>query len=205
MDYQNGKIYSIRSPHIEDYYIGSTCQLLCKRFAVHKRQYKACIFTTAKQLFDLGIDDCYIELIENYPCNNKEELRKREGELQRLHKDNIVNIRIEGRKHKEYYEDNKERIAIKDKNYCENNKERIAIRDKNYYENNKDIILEKDKIYYENNKDIILEKKKNYYENNKDIISEKHKVNFTCECGSTLRNGDKSRHQKTKKHLDFIS
>jgi hypothetical protein len=91
MSYQNGKIYAIRSPHTDKIYIGSTIQTLCKRKWEHhcdnynpKRVEKIC---TSKQIMDFG--DYYIELLENYPCNTREELNKREGELQRLH--NCVN------------------------------------------------------------------------------------------------------------------
>ena len=36
---------------------------------------------TSFQLFDkYGIENCKIELVENYPCSSKEELLKREGE-----------------------------------------------------------------------------------------------------------------------------
>jgi len=57
------------------------------------------------------------------------------------------------------------------------------------------------KEYYEANKEKILEKQKEYYEANKEKISEK----YTCECGSTLTIGKKSRHEKTKKHLKFLN
>jgi hypothetical protein len=52
-------------------------------------------------------DDCYIELLELFPCNSKEELCKREGELQRLHIDKLVSKRIEGRTRKELLQTNK--------------------------------------------------------------------------------------------------
>lgn len=86
-DYQNGKIYAIRSPQTNKIYIGSTTQPLRKRLWDHKndnynpnRTEKIC---TSKKIMDLG--DYYIELLENFPCNTKEELNKREGELQRFH------------------------------------------------------------------------------------------------------------------------
>lgn len=90
-DYQNGKIYAIRSPQTNKIYIGSTTQSLRKRFSLHKcdnynpkRNDKVC---TSKDIMDF--EDAYIELLELFPCNTKEELNKREGELQRFH--NCVN------------------------------------------------------------------------------------------------------------------
>ena len=72
-NYQNGKIYAIRSPNCEKYYIGSTTQLLCRRMVEHRcLSHKV---KSSKQIIDAG--EAYIELIENFSCNNKEELRKR--------------------------------------------------------------------------------------------------------------------------------
>lgn len=91
MDYQNGKIYTIRSPHTTKYYIGGTTQTLAKRFSYHKKYPTL----TSKDIISLG--DAYIELMELCPCNSVEELRKREGELIREHKENCVNKNIAGR------------------------------------------------------------------------------------------------------------
>jgi hypothetical protein len=87
----------------------------------------------------LKYDDHYIELLENYSCKDKNELSKREGELIRSHKDNCVNCRVEGRTHKEYRQDNKEKI----KEYYQDNKEAISEKKKSYYQVNKEVILEK--------------------------------------------------------------
>jgi hypothetical protein len=40
-NYNNGKIYCIKSYETEDIYIGSTTQKLCKRMGSHRRSYKA--------------------------------------------------------------------------------------------------------------------------------------------------------------------
>jgi hypothetical protein len=104
-NYQNGKIYSIRSPNNEKYYIGSTTQRLSCRMTGHRKIKNE----TSKEIINNG--GAYIELIENYPCNNKEELCKREGELIRQFKDNIVNKRIEGNT-KEQYRKNEGRFVL---------------------------------------------------------------------------------------------
>ena len=40
MDYNNGKIYTIRN-NIDSYiYVGSTCQPLSKRMAIHRKTHK---------------------------------------------------------------------------------------------------------------------------------------------------------------------
>jgi len=200
-NYQNGKIYTIRHPDTEQYYLGSTTQALSERFRGHKRLQN----TTAKQLFDLGIDQCYIELLENYPCNSVEELTKREGELIRLYKANLVNKIIVGRTKKQYVKDNKETIYEKHKIYYQNNKETLSIKYKHYHDNNKHTIYAQQKLHREENKESINVQRKIYYDNNKERISEKTKPKFTCECNSVVRISDKLRHEKTKKHQLFIN
>ena len=43
-----------------------------------------------------------------------------------------------------------------------------------------------------------------YWTNNKDIINEKRKETCTCICGSVFRKTDIGRHNKTKKHIEFM-
>ena len=113
-NYQNGKIYIIRSRSSDEVYIGSTAQkYLCVRFAGHIRNYKRYLDepkknTTSFKLIERG--DAYIELLELFPCDCKEELRKREGEHQRKIK--CVNHNIAGRTNKEWRNENKEKMKI---------------------------------------------------------------------------------------------
>jgi hypothetical protein len=134
MDYKNGKIYAIRNHQTEQIYIGSTTQTLTKRLSHHKNN-KGCSSCKIIQY-----RDAYIELIELFPCNSKEELNKKEGEHIRIN--NCVNKNIAGRTPKEYkaqyYEENKEKSREKHKQYYENNKEKIREQQKQYYENNKE-------------------------------------------------------------------
>ena len=172
--YHSGKIYTIRSHRTDKYYIGSTCSPLHKRLYQHKLQYrmfqagKFCLVTSFEII---KFDDCYIELYENYKCNSRNELTKREGEVIRLLKNEVVNIRVDGRTIKEYRADNKEKIIEINKEYRANNKAKIAEIHKEYRANNKDKI----KKYYADNKANILEKQKEYYVDNKTKIAEKKK------------------------------
>ena len=111
--YENGKIYCIRNWVDDDIYVGSTTQALSKRFQKHKD-----ILTTFKKdrklyskMNELGIDKFYIELYEEYPCNNVEQLRRREGEIIRNLKP-VLNKQIEGRTLGEWIEDNKEHLQM---------------------------------------------------------------------------------------------
>ena len=90
VNYELGKIYTIRSSETVGVYVGSTCDNLAKRFGGHKASYKLNQNVSSKHIFDYGIENAYIELLENYPCNSREELNKREGEQMRL-MENCVN------------------------------------------------------------------------------------------------------------------
>jgi hypothetical protein len=100
MDYQNGKIYTIRSYQTDKYYIGSTATTLPKRLYKHrrdKRHYdKTGSGANITSFKILEYDDAYIELLETFPCNSKAELEAREGYHQRLYLDQLVNKKIAG-------------------------------------------------------------------------------------------------------------
>ena len=122
MEFQNAKIYTIRSFQTDKYYIGSTNQkTLSQRLSKHGSNYREWLkdkdngYTTSFEI--LKYDDYYIELLELYPCNLKAELHKREGELIRLHKDSLVNRCIPCRTLKEYQIDNREILSVKAKTY----------------------------------------------------------------------------------------
>ena len=176
--YNNGKIYSIRSHQTDDVYIGSTCMPLSKRLYGHKSNYKVWFvgkhgYCTAYEV--IKYDDCYIELIEGYPCENKQQLLQREGELIRSLP--CVNKRIAGNT-----------MCCEDHTaYC-----------KKYYKQNKESILSKRKEHYEQNKEHICFMKHQQYEKNKaDILS-----TVTCEiCKCEITKGGLARHNQTKKHL----
>jgi len=121
-DYQKGKIYKLWSPQGNEIYIGSTINPLAKRLGQHKLK-RSC---NSKYLFE-NYDDVKIELIEEFPCNSKMELNRREGE--HIRNNECLNKRIAGRSHEEWCEDNKEHLKEYNKEYRENNKERI----KEYY------------------------------------------------------------------------
>ena len=175
VNYQNGKIYSIRTHQTDIVYIGSTTQELSVRMAGHRRNYRSHLRGKgdgSSSIEILKYEDSYIELIQKFPCVDKSELHRKEGEIIRL-TDNAVNKRVAGRNIKEYRFDNKEVIAAGMKKYQEANKEVISEKKKEYYKSNKEVINEKKKEYYKSNKEVINEKKKEYYKANRDKINEK--------------------------------
>lgn len=119
--YENGKIYKIVCNINGDLYIGSTIRTLNIRLIAHNTDYKRylkgkCRYTTSYDI--IKGNDFYIELIENYPCNNKRELETQE----RFHIEHkiCINKYLPTRTKKEWREDNKQhtkqyRIKNKDK------------------------------------------------------------------------------------------
>ena len=118
VDYQEGKIYKIYNIITDDIYIGSTTLKLCERMRNHRASQNAKLhmnYPIYKAFREYGVENFFIELIEKCPCNDKDELRRKEGEYIRALKPSL-NIRIEGRGDKEYYNDNRDRIVEKTKN-----------------------------------------------------------------------------------------
>lgn len=217
-NYQNSKTYKITSGQTENIYIGSTTQKLNKRLSEHISNYDKYlngnkIYCSSYEI--LKHDDYKIELIQNYPCENKNDLLKKEQECIDLYKDICVNNRkaytgidtnlsIQEYK-KQHYQLNKEKISERRKEYYINNKDKIVEYKKQYRQNNRDKLLEKNKQYYQDNREKIAEKQKQNYENNRDKILEKRKEKITCECGSIVFKNNLSRHKKSKKHINFIN
>ncbi|UCG02754.1 MAG: GIY-YIG nuclease family protein [Candidatus Heimdallarchaeota archaeon] len=187
VNYKNAKIYTIRSNHTDKIYVGSTCSELRKRLNGHKGKYSMYLNGTMTKYMSsfeiIKYGDCYIELHEKYPCNDKTELNKREGEL--IRELDCVNKRIEGRTAKEYYIDNIEKYKV----YREKNKEKISRNAKEYREKHNDEL----KIY---------DKKR--YQINKEKIKKSISVKIKCECGIILTKGCLTRHMKSKIHKIYL-
>jgi hypothetical protein len=134
------------------------------------------------KLFDkYGVENCAIELIQLYPCDNRTELEKLEGKFIKENIEYCINICIAGRTKKQYYIDKTDKI-------------------KQYQIDNADKIKEQKKQYKIDNIDKIKEQQKQYKINNIDKIKDK----YNCNCGGKYTYSAKSRHCKTKKHLEYL-
>ena len=128
-NYSKGKIYTIRNKNDPSLiYVGSTIQSLAKRLGEHRRhsrQERNKIKYPNHQLYTKIEDwnDWYIELYENCPCNSKEELCKREGEI--IREIGTLNRCIAGRTQKEWIIENTDKI----KKYLTENAEKIKMRE----------------------------------------------------------------------------
>jgi hypothetical protein len=126
-DYSKGKIYTIRCRTDDTLiYVGSTIQSLAVRLGEHKRKCyrEECKNWLIYKIINNNWDNWYIELHSSYPCNSKEELCKREGEI--IREIGTLNMKIMGRTNKEYYLNNIEKILEEKKEYYQNNKEKIS-------------------------------------------------------------------------------
>jgi len=174
-DFQNGKIYKITNNINSEVYVGSTCDILRKRFNYHKQDRTKKRFAEIplyKLMNELGTDLFRIDLIEDYACNDKQALRQREGYW--IRQIGTLNKVIAGRTMKEYRDENKDKIN------------------------------EAAKEYREKNIEIINEKKKVFRKNHTEEIKEYKSTPVTCICGVCVKKGNLWRHNKTKKHLDFL-
>lgn len=141
-NYQNGKIYKIWDNSYTKCYIGSTVEELSSRMSHHRKDYRKWLleqktYVSSFALFDeFGVENCKIELLENYPCSSKAELHAREGHQQRLNE--CINKRLAGRSQKKYREDNREIIKEKQKERYQNNREKIIQRVSEYMKNNEE-------------------------------------------------------------------
>ena len=184
VNYGKSMIYKLvcNDVNISDCYVGSTTN-----FYRRKQQHKFDCNNENRKIYNQykyqfirsngGFENWSMIIIENYACENKRQLEKRERYFMEL-----LNATLNSYTPFLTEEEKKEQKKEYDKEYRENHIEEIKEKDKNYKENNKDKIKE-------------------YFKS----INEKHKKEkYNCVCGSNLRLADKKRHLKTTKHLNYI-
>ena len=144
-DYSKGKIYKIVDNTSELIYVGSTTEpTLSLRLAKHVACYNS--WKRGKGNFvssyDIIKNENYtIVLLEDFPCENSDQLRAREQYYKETIKSNnkinpysgLTNIE----RCKNYREENKQQIIEYQKKYYEENQEQIQEHQKKYYEQNK--------------------------------------------------------------------
>ena len=187
-NYQNTKIYIIRSRNTNKVYVGATASTLVKRFSQHNSEFaKGKNKTRARQVLEHG--DCYIELLEKYPCLDKDESNAREKYWMRQFDEQRVNCQLPGRTKAEWYQDNREVELEKNKRYRQNNKQKCN---------------EQSRQWYENNKQKCNEQSRQWYENNKQRFNKQRNQRFECLCGSQCTHANRARHMKTIKHRTWV-
>ena len=192
-NYQNSKIYKLICNETTDIYIGSTTLTLRERFELHKSDY---IHRKSKNfgsnvLFDTDIVS--IKLIENYPCDNNEELIKREqyyiDSLDCVNKQNAFTSKEQKKLN--------DRLRLLNPIY----KEKHQIAKKKYRATEKGQQTEKN--YKETHREIYRQSAKKYLEKNKDKVNEKKRIKVECpHCKKVMNKNSLSTHLK-RKHISI--
>jgi len=180
MDYQKGKIYKIESHVGPKIYIGSTTkQYLSQRMEKHRSNYKSWKKGEYGLIKSFELFDEYglenCQIILLESCPCNSKDELNAKEAHYIRSLPCINKYIPGRSIAEWRNDNKEQLKEKAKQYSEINKDKI-----------KEYSIMYNKI-------------------NKEKIKEQKSVPFKCDCGSCFRRDDKARHERTKKHLNYLA
>jgi hypothetical protein len=200
--YQNGKIYKITGNGLT--YYGSTCDSLENRLRQHKyslvgynkRQKGYC--TSYEVITD---ENCIIELVEEFPCETKKDLGKREKHY--IKNNECVNKALPTRSDAEYYQDNKEKLNENMRKYYEQNKKKIREHNDKYRDEHVERHKEYQTEYRQSEK--YKNYKKEYYEKKKDQWNAKQKEKINCPtCNNLVCRGALKRHQNSSKCILII-
>lgn len=203
--YKQGKIYMIESASTGLIYYGSTCMPLSKRLYGHKsdfKRYKDGRYAYLTSFKVIEQPDYKIVLVEEFPCENKNQLEAREGHFIRNNPcvNKVIPTTPEFKQEQYQLPENKERRSTYHHNYYTAHAQELIDSQKQYYQGNSEKIKERERKRYSNNRDIVIKK----YNENRDEILAKNKEPITCSCGQTIARHSKSKHMKSAFHLQYL-
>jgi hypothetical protein len=137
-NYQNGKIYRIVCNLTGRQYIGSTITSLSSRLSQHKRVFNTIKTSSSRAVLEYG--DYSIILIEDFPCERKEQLLARERYF--IETLDCVNKNVPARTPHEWYEENKDRLIERQKIWNNNNKDKLKEYQKTFRNKNKGVYID---------------------------------------------------------------
>ena len=186
VNYQLGKIYKLVCRITGEIYIGSTCEpTLARRLVAHRaacKQYHEKNRGTYFSSFQMILrGDYYIDLLENYPSSNNDELRQKEREY--FDKIVCINKCRPLVTHDEILEDKRCCRGL----YTEDKIEEIKQYMKAYRETHRDDRAEYDKLH----KEVIKEQQTIYIAANREHINE-----------LKMKNYHKNKRQKTEEEIE---
>tara|TARA_R110001606_G_C15050873_1_gene613515 strand:- start:27 stop:587 length:561 start_codon:yes stop_codon:yes gene_type:complete len=163
VNYELGKIYKIIDNTTGNIYIGSTAEpTLARRLSGHRCKYKSWkngkLVSNLKSFDILKNDDFKIILIEEWPCDSREQLLSREQHwMDSMECVNHQNAKGHDKiktviSNKKYYATNTEKIIKKVHDWNQNNKDKRVNYNKTYADKNKEIAKIKREIYMEHQK-----------------------------------------------------
>ena len=196
IDYSKTVIYKIvcKSLNIKDLYVGNTTD-----FTRRKTKHKHCCNNPTSKSYNLkvyemirkngGWDNWEMVLVETYPCKNQNEASAKEREWYENLNANM-NVQYPHRTTLEY------RLEKRDI---------ILEQRKIYYNENKEELYRKHRLWDIQHAEEIREYKANWRAINADKIKERYKTICKCECGKEYTLWNKTRHQKSKYHIDKLN
>lgn len=217
-DYSRGKVYA--AMHKELMYEGliyvghTTMKYLSQRKKQHVSAYnfpqkgkKHCEGTTINALFrEYGPDDVILVLLEDYPCENVDQIKAKE-EYWRLKLKTVNKSRCIPPTEEEVRAANRE----KTKRWVAAHPEEAKAASKKWKEENPDKVKEYNKKKYQEDPEKAKERMKKWKEENPDKVkewkqkaNEKRSIKFTCGCGGSTCERHTVEHEKTKKHQKWL-
>lgn len=76
---------------------------------------------------------------------------------------------------------------------------------KEYHQLNKEKIHERKRKYHIDNREEILEKAREWKQVNRHKVMERRQTKYNCGCGSSVCIDNKSRHERSVKHQNYIN
>jgi hypothetical protein len=185
------------------YYIGSTVTELANRLSHHIQSAKK---YTERKIYkhfnELLWNNVSIELIVDYPCNNRNELLKEENEyIRKALLDpfclNINHTLLTQEEQREKYKNYRDNHKEEKKKYRSEHMEEHRAYNKNYVVNHKEIVLQKQKEYRDTHKEELKEYFKKYAQEHKEEKKE-YKKKYTAENKDLLVKKSKEFREKNK-------
>lgn len=201
-DYSKGKIYEMRCNITGDRYVGSTCKdYLSQRRVKHEADFKMwkvgkMNFITSFYIIERGNYD--MVLLENFPCQSKDQLHARERYY--IETLECVNKNIPTRTKEEWNKDNAEKIKNQTTKYRQEHCGELKEYFKQHYNENKETIKLRVKQHQEEHKEERKEYMKQYSQEHKEEISKRMSEKVKCECGVEVSRRNISTHKKSKAH-----
>lgn len=184
-NYQNSKVYILLNSSNNIAYIGSTVCELSKRMGEHRSnvtQPEKMNRPLYVAMREIGVPKFWISLLEEYPCENKVQLHKREGWHIQKHEGELYNLCVAGRERKEYLSQPIIQKKLHDyhKQYREDNVDKLKELGKDYRAKNEEKIKEGKKVYYANHSDLVKKRAKDWYEAHKEAILAKDRQRYAA-------------------------
>ena len=204
-DYANAKIYTIRCRTDKDLiYVGSTTQTLSQRWTDHKQHSNHLNKQNRllyKKINEIGFDNFYIELYMEYPCTNKSQLQKKEGEITREigNMNMVIAGNTIGKTKQEYITEYQHTDKFKED-------KKIYYQTEEYKEWN--LSRKQTPEYKQQAREYYIKNKlkaAQYYQDNKEHIQQRANEKITCDCGCVISKSNLKEHCKTLKHSKLMT